>query len=411
MNYEDGQIVYRKRIKNCKVIISQEIVRKQEKDKIFVYGEKKPLKYKKVSSEPDYLLKKNNKQKKYIYLVIGLILFSIAAPYLFTHFSFINLAEEEYATIADTIYGLTGPFIAVAAAILTFIAFLIQKQANDIQIESTNIQIKRNQIESFENRLFKLIDAHRKNVDDLYFESVTFDGKKIVYKGQKAISAITFTLSAITMLVKKMPNIDKLFNKMEQQIFSYLVFVHGNSLADNIWFIKSDDFKKYSEKEKIIDFLVDAIDKMLYEKVTPTDGNIYYLKQAIIKRKSNLLISIRRNLMNTLSRYFRQIYQILVYIDSQTFLTKEQKYQYAKIFRTNLTNAEQELMFNNILSPYGNEWRKKELILKYKPFKNIASYGKYCYSPYDYLHEFYKLSQEELKDNLDVLTFDNEITF
>ena len=409
MNYEDGQIVYRKRIKNCKVIISQEIVRKQEKDKVFVYGEKKPLKYKKVSSEPDYLLKKNNKQKKYIYLVIGLILFSIAAPYLFTHFSFINLAEDEYATIADTIYGLTGPFIAVAAAILTFIAFLIQKQANDIQIESTNIQIKRNQIESFENRLFKLIDAHRQNVDDLYFESVTFSGNEIIFKGQEAISALTFTLSVVAMLVKKMPKIDVSFNKMEQQVFSYLVFVHGNSLADNIWFNNREDYKKYSNKENTINELVDAIDKMLYGNLTTADGNIYYIKQAIIKRKSNLLISIRRNLMNTLSRYFRQIYQIFVYIDSQTFLTKEQKYQYAKLFRTNLTNAEQELMYNNILSPYGNEWRNKQLILKYKPFKNIASFGKYCYSPYDYLRDFYKLSQEELKDNLDVLTFDDKI--
>lgn len=409
MNYENGQIVYRKRIKNCKVIISQEIVRKQEKDKVFVYGEKKPLKYKKVSSEPDYLLKKNNKQKKYIYLVIGLILFSIAAPYLFTHFSFINLAEDEYATIADTIYGLTGPFIAVAAAILTFIAFLIQKQANDIQIESTNIQIKRNQIESFENRLFKLIDAHRQNVDDLYFESVTFSGNEIIFKGQEAISVLTFTLSVVAMLVKKMPKIDVSFNKMEQQVFSYLVFVHGNSLADNIWFNNREDYKKYSNKENTINELVDAIDKMLYGNLTTADGNIYYIKQAIIKRKSNLLISIRRNLMNTLSRYFRQIYQIFVYIDSQTFLTKEQKYQYAKLFRTNLTNAEQELMYNNILSPYGNEWRNKQLILKYKPFKNIASFGKYCYSPYDYLRDFYKLSQEELKDNLDVLTFDDKI--
>lgn len=356
----------------------------------------------------------NSENKNRLIIKISIItavlfaLFAFIAPILFTQLSIFDLTEPNNSIIADTIYGLSGPFIAIGAAILTFVAFFIQKEANDIQIANAKTQKEKDDIESFENRLFKLIDAHRENINDLYFEGKNIDGTNIIFQGQKAISALTFTLSAIVLLVKKIQNIDNVFNKQEQQIFAYLVFAHGTSLASNKWFTTSDDFKHYSKQEMYINYLVDAIDDIIYKNLQPTDGNLYYLKQAMIKRQSSSLISIRRNLMNELSRYFRQIYQIYVYIDNQKFLTPDQKYAYAKLFRTNLTNQEQELIYNNIISPYGNVWRSKNFILNYKPFKNIASFGKYCFSPYDYLNEVFKLTKDELKNNLDVLTFDNE---
>lgn len=406
----ENKIVYRKKWKLFKHVISQEFVIKENSKRVYLKGKLFPIKKNKIYESPDYLLRQK-KNTPLIICVLALIIIPLSAlaPIAFTRWSIYDLTKAEYSNIANTIYGLTGPFIATAAALLTYAAFIVQKRANDIQIESNNEQIEKNKIESFETLLFKLIEDHRQNVSDLYFEGKSINGENIIYQGQKAISVLTFTVSAIAMLIKKIPDIDKTFNKKEMQIFAYLVFVHGNSLNSNEWFRNSEDFKKYSQQKKYIDYLVDAIDKIIYENIDQREGNVFYIKQALIQRQSNLLISIRRNLMNTVSRYFRQIYQIYVYIDDQTFLTQKQKYKYAKIFRTNLTNEEQELMFNNILSPYGNEWRKKDLILKYKPFKNIASFGKYCYSPYDYLKEFYNLSDKELKDNLDVLTFDNAI--
>ena len=113
----------------------------------------------------------NTKITVCIIISFALIIFSLVAPWLFTNFSVIDLTEETNAVIADTVSGLSGPFIAIAAAFLTFAAFIIQKRANDIQIESNNEQIKKNIKDSFENRLFKLIDTHRQNVSELHLEN------------------------------------------------------------------------------------------------------------------------------------------------------------------------------------------------------------------------------------------------
>jgi len=64
-------------------------------------------------------------------------------------------------------------------------------------------------------------------------------------------------------------------------------------------------------------------------------------------------------------------------------------------------------MYNNILSPFGDVWRKNDFIKKYHPFKNIASYTEFIYSPKDYLTDVEKIKEEDLSKYLDILTFKN----
>lgn len=66
-----------------------------------------------------------------LFLALGLVLFSFLAPWLFTFHGSSRFDFTETGQIGDTIGGLMNPFIALAGVIMTFVAFYIQKQAND----------------------------------------------------------------------------------------------------------------------------------------------------------------------------------------------------------------------------------------------------------------------------------------
>lgn len=404
---EKNKIVYRKKRKFLfKNIVSQEIVKKENKNKVYLIGKIFPINKKKIYENPEFLLRnKKDKTFKFRLFAIILIIVSCFAPIVFTRWSLYDLTDNDYSNIANTIYGLTGPFIAIAAAFLTYAAFLVQKRANDIQIESTNEQIRKNKIDSFENRLFKLIDTHRKNVDELK----TKKNKTDEITGQKTISYMRINIYVINFLLNKSTKIDSIFNAREIQIFAYLIYVHGNSLISNKYF-ENEKFKKYSEQKECIKKICDLMNKMADFTLTEEDDNTAFLLQNKFKDNNDIRLQhIVNNRMDTLSRYFRQIFQIYKYIDKQDFLSDKEKYDYAKVFRTNLTNYEQEIIYNNILSPYGTPWFENNFIIKYKPFKNVAAYGMYGYSPADFFKDTYNILEKDLDKYLDVYSYNDEI--
>lgn len=87
-----------------------------------------------------------------------------------------------------------------------------------------------------------------------------------------------------------------------------------------------------------------------------------------------------------LGHYFRHFYQTVTFIDKETNLTYDEKYQYIKIFRGQLSNYEQIIFFLNSLSEIGRTWEfekkknpqeqisiNKQLITKYNLIKNIPN--------------------------------------
>lgn len=74
-----------------------------------------------------------------------LLFFSLLAPtIIFTRKSiFEDLKFTETGQIGDTIGGLMNPFIAIAGVITTFLAFLMQVEANNIQKEQLLKEMKK----------------------------------------------------------------------------------------------------------------------------------------------------------------------------------------------------------------------------------------------------------------------------
>lgn len=96
-------------------------------------------------------------------LAFLLIIFSFFAPYLFTgESSYDRYNFTQTGPIGDTIGGLMNPFIAIAGVITTFLAFLMQVRANEIQrtqfLETLQKEENKEKWDSFYNLQILAID-------------------------------------------------------------------------------------------------------------------------------------------------------------------------------------------------------------------------------------------------------------
>lgn len=88
-------------------------------------------------------------------LSIGLIVFSLFAPRLITEF-YLNWDFSSRGVIGDTIGGIMNPFIAIAGVFLTFLAFLMQVKANQIQREQFLKSLSKSTIDEKIDAYYKL---------------------------------------------------------------------------------------------------------------------------------------------------------------------------------------------------------------------------------------------------------------
>lgn len=91
-------------------------------------------------------------------VILVFIIFVCLLPAILTLPGFLDFSST--GEIGDTIGGIMGPFIAIFAALLTFIAFWAQFEAN-------RELIKENRRNHFENRFYKMLDIHLDSVAEL----------------------------------------------------------------------------------------------------------------------------------------------------------------------------------------------------------------------------------------------------
>lgn len=306
-------------------------------------------------------------QKKIIFLLVlfaaGFILFSFFAPYLFT-------TEKNVESMS--------PFIAVSAAILTFLAFLIQYQTNQYLIQD-------NKKQQAERQFYEMLQIHSRNVKSLHTNSsFYFESNHQSIYGHDFIRALLDEFNSIYDAIKKHHTT---INKFELFQRAYIVFFYG---------------QVYAKENNIID---DKINEEL----------------GIAKATNYKLIPIRSTLfqgrVDQLNSYYRHLFLLvktIVYADKKIF-TYAEKRQYLRIVRAQLTSAEQVLLFYNWISDLGGgKWEEFEdenekkaqnnrnhFFTDYRMIHNIIPKDCTAFTPKDILHELQKRKQdyEKLDDN------------
>lgn len=293
-----------------------------------------------------------------IYLSIAILLI-LFLPYLLTRSNFLGFDFSTTGQIGDTIGGLMGPFVAIVAAILTFMAFWVQYQANE--------QIRKDiRIDRFETRIYELINLHKQNANELKLYDDTIH--RSVKTGREIFSYLFAELKdcykKIEYAAFNKKNIQMPKDPESLTIISYIIYLVGirygtiNFLAESL-----KNYLDLTNLTELVRYLIQELEQdKLDSMATPPEESL-----------NEFYFDYLKGHTAELGHYYRNLYQAVSYIDSypEHLITDGEKKNYVKTLRAQLSNHEQLLLYYNSLSPFGKPWLDNGYLVKYKMIKNI----------------------------------------
>lgn len=273
--------------------------------------------------------------------------------------------------IGDTIGGIMGPFVAIAAAGLTFLAFWVQYRANEQLREDITV-------ERFESKFYKMLDIHIQNVEHLQIGSI--------------IGTAVFS-----RLIEDYKNIFQILRRLiieEIRDANIELFPRGKSPYADLIRECRDDENKQNE----------VINKLVYGyffygfgySISEREGAIARLNEKVRNEFAKYLSTSTLKLVaynNLLGHYYRHLYHTISYIAKMDsgIISEEQKYEYAKMIRGQMSDEEQLLLYYNSLSIPGQNWNKNNkderrqyvrenmgYIARFRMIKNISNINMIC---------------------------------
>ncbi len=346
-----------------------------------------------------YLFRKHVSKTDFLFSAIAIFSFSIIIYGLTTAAYFIDNPSENdgklecIGTLGDLIGGVLNPVIAVPATLLTFLAFWVQYRAND----EVRKQFETQKFETEFNLKLSILrqEISEQNLPKLDKEYYT--GREIMYQLDKELKLIYFIVKNSIST-----NDSRLILKISYYIFfkgRLLFFKNINELASlhrlervellNVELILSSLYSYF--KYDVID--VESVNSYVYaeEGAEDNDNNgeeltierISDLKRGL---ENNLKIhdvlgeyesSIVYNLFNDLyslnlkhlpfkghetrlSLIFRQIFNIVKFVNLNTSLSYDHKRSYLRTLRSILSNYDQSHIFYNWYSETAPKWEDND---------------------------------------------------
>lgn len=289
------------------------------------------------------------------------------APIIFTSFSIVDFTNK--GEIGDTIGGTMGPFIAIAGVLLTFLAFYMQLEANKLQREQFEIQLKEDRSQfkkelqyqqdqflksQFENQFYNMVSLHKENVNDISIEN--FSDR---IKGRSVFPLFIEELR-ISYLFVKLFNPDNEIRTCLNEAYS--IFFNG--------------LDKLTEEKSILYRRLLFINKQYKVNKYEYFGNLISTQSNYkIKAKLELSFPLFNGHSHQLAHYYRHLFQTVKFVVSQEeeFISYEEKRKYLRILRAQLTNQEQVMLFYNWYSDFGNQWESEQnkYLTDYRMIHNI----------------------------------------
>ena len=271
------------------------------------------------------------------------------------HEAYFNTSFQFDTKLASEFGGFFGGFIGTMftiTSVLLILATLIKQ----------NIENRKSQDGS---NFFKMLDYHNENVKQLNISDIKpkkseKEDKKKEYekiKGRRAFVIFKLQLIELFKVVNRINN-DLNLNYSKDQIADivYISFYYG---IDKDWTGFSK--KKFANYERADE-----------------------LAEKLIEEKEKHIKKIGRTNQTSLSSYYRNLYNAVKLIDSDYYLSKNEKKQYVKILRAQLSNPELYVFFFDVISRFGKKWKENNFIIKYELTKNIPLDYLGDYNPKDY---------------------------
>jgi Putative phage abortive infection protein len=273
--------------------------------------------------------------------------------------------------IGDTFGGMVGPLIALFAAFLTFLAFWVQFKAN---VE----QKKDLQIERFENKFYELLRFHKDNISE-----IKIDGNEGMVEKRKAFVSMYNEFRYSFWCCKDKYNqlkdrgeLHDTYSDEQLVRLAYIFFLGG--VGDNSDMVSRAINKNpnYKFEDKLFNAVLAYFKLVKSKTIRPCyfdyDGNPVILRTRYLPWGGH---------QSRLGHYYRHLFQTVKYVDKQDedLITLEDKVDYLRMLRAQLSDYEQVLLYYNAISHFGEGWLKNNYFIKYKMIHNIplplASFG------------------------------------
>ena len=255
-----------------------------------------------------------------------------------------------------------GPFIAIIAALLTFVAFWVQYEANIKQREDISIERQ-------EAKFYKMLDIYSAMTNGLEVHGI---------KGKEAFAELvgefTFTFFTIdkifntiicnsTKLANSSTQIKALVNEFSADRNKYNEYI--TNLSYNLFF--------YGKHYVVVDIahpektaLGEEIKKYAFSlnRISGKGTFADYVKGGSFEIQvpnSGLSAPLYEGHSDFLGHYFRHLYQMVKYVAllDETLFDEETKAGYVKLLRAQMSDYEQILLFYNSLTEQGSAWNNK----------------------------------------------------
>lgn len=335
------------------------------------------------------------------------------------------------ANISATFYNVLSPFIAIVAAALTFMAFLMQYRANKEMFSNYEDQRKNNAKQEFEHQFYEMLRIHKENVKELKWdqwsisessspdfvsEKESFIDGKFYFNNKYAFKQITgrkvffyhefeycfieYCLRDAFAIVQRLEGLNYDFKRLDDYVefvkISYSIFYEGQSYIKTIFKGNTSFFdeceknlneiEKEYDAQKSIDFRRFKIPPKLNTKKEHVYLYLYFLLCRYKKSFSSFSSksNMDRQLLGSdlcnghiydLNHYYRHLYQMVKIIASydEKIVKYDEKRKYLRMLRAQLTGKEQLMLFYNWLAGYGRDWEngKNHFFTVFRMIHNI----------------------------------------
>ncbi len=314
-------------------------------------------------------------------MIVTVFVSLCSLPYFFTLPGKIDFSGT--GQIGDTIGGIMGPFVAIIAAFLTFIAFWVQYQANIKQREDISIERQ-------EAKYYKMLSIYSEMSNGVEINGI---------KGKEAFAELVgeFTYSyhlldtiyhtllcAPTFLAREDKNVQNIVKQLNKDREDCNMFILN--LSYNLFFY-GKHFMIVDPNHPELTALGETIKRIVFSlnSLSGSKSFIDYVKEGDFTLDLSKFGDYHRLFSghsDFLGHYFRLLYQTVKYVASldDNVFNENAKSSYVKLLRAQMSDYEQILLYYNSLSEMGAAWNKSHgerfpedsgYICRFRLIKNI----------------------------------------
>lgn len=343
---------------------------------------------KKEEQEKSCLFKFFTNPERLFQVSVGFVLFALIAPVLFTHCS-TGIVFDEGATDISSGISIMNPFIAIAAAIITFAAFWVQYKANmDLREEAKkdreqakidrqdnqkerDKEEKRNRKQQIISRFYEMLQIHRENVKELeWMQNIHLETGKdecVPKKGRQIFFYYLLEFDFIYEIIEALYSDLDIKDKVEK---AYNIFYRN----------APDDLFNYDVRQKVRKNIELGINQLSMDGTSFDDvvnmvltqicnslsnGNIqnFVIKEILRYKDFFSLQPLFKVHFEELNNYYRHLFLTVKTIakEKEEHLSYDEKRDLLRILRAQLTNTEQIMLFYNWFSGNGRQWEQDDL--------------------------------------------------